>query len=107
MVGRFRGLRARLAWPAFGSFCSGSPEPESAHNGDEGGMAAPRSIALDAMGGDAGPAVVVPGAAIALERHGDISVLLFGDEPRIRAHLGRHPRLADRARIVHTDTVVE
>jgi len=59
------------------------------------------------MGGDEGPAVVVPGAAIALERHWDMSFLLFGDEPRIRAHLSRHPRLAERARIVHTDTVVE
>ena len=34
-------------------------------------MAAPRTISLDAMGGDQGPAVVVPGAALALERHPD------------------------------------
>jgi glycerol-3-phosphate acyltransferase PlsX len=59
------------------------------------------------MGGDQGPAVVVPGAAIALERHQGLSFLLFGDEPRIRPYLERHPRLAERARIVHTDTVVE
>jgi glycerol-3-phosphate acyltransferase PlsX len=59
------------------------------------------------MGGDAGPSVVVPGAAIVLERHGDVSFLLFGDEPRIRPHLAQYPRLAERARIVHTQTVVE
>ena len=38
------------------------------------------------MGGDAGPAVVVPGAAIALERHPGIRFLLFGDEARIKPH---------------------
>ncbi len=70
-------------------------------------MAAPRTISLDAMGGDAGPAVVVPGAAIALDRHPDVSFLLFGDQARIAPYLEQHPRLAERARIVHTDAVVE
>ena len=70
-------------------------------------MAAPRTISLDAMGGDEGPAVVVPGAAIALDRHPDVSFLLFGDEARIAPQLQRHPPLAERSRIVHTDAVVE
>ena len=59
------------------------------------------------MGGDAGPAVVVPGAAIALDRHPDVTFLLFGDEARIAPHLEQHARLAERSRIVHTDAVVE
>jgi glycerol-3-phosphate acyltransferase PlsX len=70
-------------------------------------MAAPRTISLDAMGGDAGPTVVVPGAALALERHPDVTFLLFGDEARIAPHLKQHPALAERSRIVHTDAVVE
>jgi phosphate acyltransferase len=70
-------------------------------------MPAPRTISLDAMGGDAGPAVVVPGAAIALERHPGIRFLLFGDEARIKPHLEEHPALIERSRIVHTDAVVE
>ncbi len=37
-------------------------------------------IALDAMGGDHGPSVVVPGAAIALERHPDTEFLICGNE---------------------------
>ena len=37
-------------------------------------------ISLDAMGGDHGPSTVVPGAAIARERHPETSFLLFGDE---------------------------
>ena len=39
-------------------------------------MAAPVTIALDAMGGDHGPNVVVAGAAIALVRHPDTRFLL-------------------------------
>jgi phosphate acyltransferase len=70
-------------------------------------MAAPRTISLDAMGGDAGPAVVVPGAAIALERHPGVTFLLFGDEGRITPHLLEHPALLTRSRIIHTDAVVE
>ncbi len=58
------------------------------------------------MGGDHGPAVVVPGAAISLERYPALSFVFFGDEPRIRAELDRLPALAVRSRIVHTDLVV-
>src|SRR5258707_347373 len=36
-------------------------------------------IALDAMGGDIGASVVVPGAAISLARHPGSEFLLFGD----------------------------
>ena len=70
-------------------------------------MAAPRTISLDAMGGDQGPAVVVAGAALALERYPDVSFLLFGDASRIGEHVARHPALAERARVIHTDSVVE
>ncbi|HKD57887.1 MAG TPA: phosphate acyltransferase, partial [Hyphomicrobiaceae bacterium] len=70
-------------------------------------MPAPRTISLDAMGGDAGPAVVVPGAAIALERHPGLRFLLFGNAARINPHLEAHPALVERSRIVHTDAVVE
>jgi glycerol-3-phosphate acyltransferase PlsX len=70
-------------------------------------MAAPRRISLDAMGGDEGPAVVVPGAALSLERHPDIEFLLVGDQARIEPHLAKHPELAQRSRIVHTNIAIE
>src|SRR6478735_7818064 len=70
-------------------------------------MAAPRTISLDAMGGDAGPSVVVAGAALALEHHPGVTFLFFGDEARITPLLKEHPALAGRSRIVHTDAVVE
>lgn len=69
-------------------------------------MSQPRTIALDAMGGDHGPAVVVAGAALSLERYPALSFLLFGDEARIRAELDKVPALAAKSRIVHTDTAV-
>ena len=63
-------------------------------------------IALDAMGGDHGPSVVIPGAAEALARHADIEFLLFGDQSVIAPLLDAHPALKDCARIVHTDVAV-
>lgn len=63
-------------------------------------------IALDVMGGDHGPDIVLPGAEIALVRHPDIQYVLIGDEARIQEILSRHPRLAAASRIVHTDVVV-
>jgi glycerol-3-phosphate acyltransferase PlsX len=69
-------------------------------------MGAPVTIALDAMGGDHGPSVVVPGAALALVRHPDLRFILVGDAGLIEAELTSHPALAARAEIVHTDVAV-
>jgi len=63
-------------------------------------------IALDAMGGDAGAAVVIPGAAISLGRHRDTEFLLVGDRARIEPELDRHPELKAASRIIHTDVAV-
>ena len=41
-------------------------------------MAQPRTIALDAMGGDFGPGVIIPGAAISLVRHPSLSFIFTG-----------------------------
>ncbi|HEX2653827.1 MAG TPA: phosphate acyltransferase PlsX [Xanthobacteraceae bacterium] len=64
-------------------------------------------IALDAMGGDFGPSVVIPGAELSLLRHPDTEFILFGDESLIKPHLEAHPRLQAAARIVHTDVAVK
>jgi glycerol-3-phosphate acyltransferase PlsX len=47
-------------------------------------------IAIDAMGGDAGPSVIVDGALVAA-RHLQVGLLLVGDAPVIEAELARHP----------------
>jgi glycerol-3-phosphate acyltransferase PlsX len=64
-------------------------------------------ISLDAMGGDHGPAVVIPGAALAQARHPDASFLFFGDATRIEPVLAAHPALKAVSRIVHTDVAVK
>jgi len=47
-------------------------------------------IAIDAMGGDAGPSVIVDGALVAA-RHLQVGLLLVGDPAAIEAELARHP----------------
>ena len=64
-------------------------------------------IALDAMGGDHGASVVVPGAALALERHPDSEFILFGDAALIEPLLKQHAALAAASRMVHTDVAVK
>jgi len=63
-------------------------------------------IALDAMGGDLGASVVIPGAAISLTRHPDAEFLLFGDRAQIEPQLTRYPALAAVCRVFHTDVAV-
>ena len=42
------------------------------------------TIALDAMGGDFGPEVVIPAAAHVVKKSSDINIILVGDEARLR-----------------------
>jgi glycerol-3-phosphate acyltransferase PlsX len=63
-------------------------------------------IALDAMGGDVGAPVVIPGAAIALGRHSDTEFVLVGDRAKIEPELAKYPALKAASRIVHTDVAV-
>jgi phosphate acyltransferase len=69
-------------------------------------MGSPVTIALDAMGGDHGPGVVIPAASIALVRHPDMRFLFVGDTARIEPVLADHPALAANAKIIHTDVAV-
>jgi glycerol-3-phosphate acyltransferase PlsX len=69
-------------------------------------MPQPVRISLDAMGGDHGPSVVIPGAAMALERHPGLRLLVFGDERIIAPLLASHPKLREAAEIRHTDVAV-
>ncbi len=63
-------------------------------------------IAIDAMGGDSGPSVMVAGAARAWQRRGDLSFLLFGDQALIREELDKYEGFASVCEIVHCDDVI-
>jgi len=56
------------------------------------------TIALDAMGGDFGPSVVVPASAAALEQERDLSLILVGDPALVEAAMSecRLPRPGGR-----------
>src|SRR6202035_5369564 len=63
-------------------------------------------IALDAMGGDQGPAVVVAGADLALTRHPETEFLFFGNTALIAPLVDARPSLKAAAKLVHTDIAV-
>jgi glycerol-3-phosphate acyltransferase PlsX len=63
-------------------------------------------IALDAMGGDHGPAVVVAGAELALARHPGSEFLFFGNAALLSPLLAARPALKAVSRLVHTDIAV-
>lgn len=78
---------------------------------EEAGVAAARGggvrIAVDAMGGDHGPPVMIEGAAEALRRQPDCRFVFFGREPEIAPLLAARPTLAARASVHHTDVAVQ
>lgn len=63
-------------------------------------------IAVDAMGGDKGLAVMLAGVARARHRFPDMRFLLVGDETAIREGLQSHPNLTASSEIVHAPEVV-
>jgi glycerol-3-phosphate acyltransferase PlsX len=70
-------------------------------------MTATTTIALDAMGGDHGPGVVVPAALQAIQSHPELSIILVGDQPILDAELRRHPAVAgERLRVHHASQTV-
>ncbi len=64
-------------------------------------------IAVDAMGGDEGLAVMLAGVARARRRFEGMKFLLVGDEAAIRPALKRHPNLSQNAEIVHAPDVIK
>ncbi len=64
-------------------------------------------IAIDAMGGDFGPKVVIPGAANALKKLKNTKFLFFGDERQIAPILDKFPDLKEHSQVQHTDITVK
>jgi glycerol-3-phosphate acyltransferase PlsX len=66
----------------------------------------PLTIALDAMGGDKAPDMVVKGAAMAHERFPEVHFLLFGQSSQLELLLQKRKKLQDCVTIIHTDEVI-
>jgi glycerol-3-phosphate acyltransferase PlsX len=66
------------------------------------------TIALDAMGGDHGPEVIVPAALDSAAAHPQLSLILVGDEPVLKQHLrGAGERFGNRIAVRHASETVE
>jgi phosphate acyltransferase len=63
--------------------------------------AAPR-IAIDAMGGDTGPAAMISGASRALRKDPTLKFTFYGDESVVEAEIARHPNLVGKCQVVHS-----
>jgi phosphate acyltransferase len=63
-------------------------------------------IALDAMGGDHAPEMVVRGAHIALKRFPQVHFQFYGAEDKIRPLLAKYRKLSVRATVHHTDEAI-
>ncbi len=63
-------------------------------------------IAIDVMGSDNGPEILVEGALAALREHEELGVVLFGDGAAIEETLGKSEYDKDRVEVVATTQVV-
>ena len=59
------------------------------------------TVSIDAMGGDAGPGIVVSALLRALQRHTNVQFLLHGDEAQLNPLLAKHAKLKGRVSIKH------
>ncbi|MDZ7663049.1 phosphate acyltransferase PlsX [Thiohalophilus sp.] len=64
------------------------------------------TIALDCMGGDFGPDVVVPAAFKALSRHPELNLILVGQETVIEQAIQAQKKTSDRLSVHHATQVV-
>ena len=64
------------------------------------------TLAIDAMGGDNAPVVIVEGLSLAAERHPAARFLLIGDEARLEPLLRGHRRAAGACTVRHAADVI-
>ena len=64
-------------------------------------------IAVDAMGGDRGPGVMVEGAALTLRRYRDLGFIFFGPQASLDPLLAANPELAAVSSVHHTEVAVK
>ena len=65
------------------------------------------TLAVDAMGGDAGLAITVPGAVDFLKQQSDVHLIMVGDEAAVRQALSSAGAPMDRITVCHAAQVVE
>lgn len=64
------------------------------------------TLAVDAMGGDDAPGIVISGLAIAAEKHPNLHFLVFGREDLLNPLFDQHPLLSGRYTLTNCDVVI-
>ena len=64
-------------------------------------MARELTVSIDAMGGDAGPGVVVSALARSVQRHPLAKFILHGDEAKLKPLFAKRSKLLERVSIRH------
>ena len=67
---------------------------------------APYTLAIDAMGGDQAPRVIIEGLAIAAERHPEARFLVVDDEARLAPLFAASPRAKAASTVRHTTDAI-
>jgi len=66
------------------------------------------TLAVDAMGGDFGPHVVIPACEKFLQQFPDTGIVVVGDQQAIQLHIAKiATSVADRIEILHADQVID
>src|SRR3954467_2448138 len=63
-------------------------------------------IAIDAMGGDAGPAAMIAGASRALRNEPSLEFTFYGDQRQVEAQIAAHKNLGGHTHIVHSPEAI-
>lgn len=63
-------------------------------------------IAIDAMGGDSGPSVMIAGASRALRTDPALNFIFYGDEMQIAAEVKKHKNLTSHAAVIHAPEAI-
>src|SRR5690348_16869802 len=63
-------------------------------------------IAIDAMGGDTGPAAMIAGASRALKKDAALQFTFYGDEKLVAEQLAGHRSLAANSNVVHSPEAI-
>jgi phosphate acyltransferase len=64
-------------------------------------------IAIDAMGGDTGPAAMIGGISRALRRDPSLQFIIYGDDRQVEEELERYKNLSVGVTVIHSPEAIE
>lgn len=65
-----------------------------------------KTLAIDCMGGDYGPSVIIPAAISALQQHPDLQIFLVGPQQELDSHLKHQPQFGNRLQVQPASEVI-